>query len=76
MTLPQLPNTQNHVKGVLLVFRPGSPSPIYETPAVEIPGEPRRNDDDEFSGKIIGNLLEYDALRSVVRVLIHDWQKR
>ncbi|MGA3325401.1 MAG: hypothetical protein ABSF45_13085 [Terriglobia bacterium] len=73
---PSSPNTQNHVMGVLLVFRPGSPSPIYETPAVTIPGEPGRNDDDEFSGKVIGNLLEYDALRSVVRVLIHDWQIR
>ena len=66
---------RNDVKGVLLVFRPSSPSPIYETPAVTIPGRPRRNNDDEFSGKLIGDLLEYDALNSVVRILIHDWQR-
>lgn len=63
------------VKGVLLVFRPGSPSPIYETPAATISGWPRRNNGDEFSGKIIGDLLEYDALNFVVRMLIHDWAK-
>jgi len=70
------PIIRDDVKGVLLVFRPGSPSPIYETPAVTIPGAPPRNDEDEFSGKLIGDVLEYDALTSVVRILIHDWQKR
>jgi hypothetical protein len=69
------PVMRNDVKGVLLVFRPGSPSPIYETPAVTIPGAPPHNNDDEFSGKLIGDVLEYSALRSVVRILIHDWQK-
>jgi hypothetical protein len=66
---------RDDVKGVLLVFRPGSPSPIYETPAATISGWPRRNNGDEFSGKMIGDLLEYDALNFVVRMLIHDWRK-
>jgi hypothetical protein len=70
------PIFQNDVEGVLLVFRPSSPSPIYETPAVTIPDVPRRNNDDEFSGKLIGDVLEYNALTSVVRILIHDWQKQ
>jgi hypothetical protein len=67
---------QDHVEGVLLVFRPGSPSPLYETQGVTIPGAPRHNDDDEFTGKLIAEVLEYDALNSVVRMLIRDWQKR
>ena len=67
---------RDEVQGVLLVFQPGSPSPIYETPAVKIPGNPRRDDDDSFDVKIVGDLLEYSAASSVVRMLIHDWQKR
>ena len=68
--------SQGGVEGVLFVFRPGSPSPIYETQGVTIPGAPRHLDDDEFSGKLIAEVLEYDALNSVVRMLIRDWQKR
>jgi len=67
---------RNDVQGVLLVFRPGSPTPIYETPAVTIPGEPRRNEDDPFDVKMVADLLEYSAAGSAVRILIHDWQKR
>jgi len=66
---------RNNVKGVLLVFQPGSPSPIYETPAVTIPGQPRRDEDDPFDVKIVADLLEYSAAGSVVRMLIHDWRK-
>jgi len=72
---PPNPIERNDVKGVLLVFRPGSPSPIYETPAVTIPGRPRRNDEDPFDVKLVADLLEYQAAGSVVRILIHDWQK-
>ena len=68
--------SRNEVEGVLIIFRPGSPSPIYETPGVTIPGRPRRGDGDEFTGELIAEVLEYDALNSVVRMLIHDWQKR
>jgi hypothetical protein len=70
------PIIQNGVEGVLLVFRPGSPSPIYETQAVKIPGGSQHIDDDESSGKLIAEVLEYDALNSVVRMLIRDWQKQ
>jgi hypothetical protein len=67
---------RNDVQSVLLVFKPGSPSPIYETPAVTIPGRPRHDeDDDPFDVKLIADLLEYSAASSVVRILIHDWQK-
>jgi hypothetical protein len=72
---PQTSIEQNAVKGVLLVFRPGSPSPIYETPAVTVPGQPRRSDNDPFEVKIIADMLEYEAAGSAVRILIHDWQK-
>ena len=69
---------EDEVKGALLVFRPGLPSPIYETPAVTIQGEPRRHspDDDNFSVDLVADLLEYNALGMAVRILIHDWQKR
>ena len=70
------PMFQNDVKGVLLVFRPGSPSPIYETQAVTIPNGPRHRHDNQYSVKMLGGLLENDALDSVVRILIHDWQKQ
>jgi hypothetical protein len=66
---------RNGVNAVLLVFRPGSPSPIYETPAVTVPGRPRRSDDDPLDVKLIADLLEYEAAGSAVRMLIHDWQK-
>lgn len=74
----QASSVEDEVEGVLLVFRPGSPSPIYETPAVSLPGEPRRNpaEDDEFAVKLVSGVLEYSVLSSVVRILIHDWQKQ
>ena len=59
------------VEGVLLVFRPGSPTPIYETPGVITPG--RGNTQDL---KFITQLLEYNAARYAVLILIHDWQKQ
>jgi hypothetical protein len=65
----------DHVEGVLLLFRPGSPSPIYETPAVTVPGHPQRSDDDPFDVKLIAPLLEYDAAGSALRILIHDWHR-
>ena len=64
-----------HVEGVLLLFRPGSPSPIYETPAVAIAGRPRHSDDDPFDVKLIAPVLEYDAAGSALRDLIHDWHR-
>jgi hypothetical protein len=69
---------EKEIKGVLLVFRPGSPSPIYETPAVSMEGEPRHHsgDEDDFTADLVADALEYSALSSVVRVLIHDWQKQ
>ena len=67
---------RNEVQGVLLVFRPGSPSPIYETPAVTIPGQPRHGEDDPFDVKLVADLLEYSAAGSVVRILIHDWYRQ
>jgi len=60
------------VEGVLLVFRPGSPSPIYETPAVTVDGP----EDDLFLGKLIAPWLEYKVVAYAVRILIHDWQYR
>ena len=66
---------RSHVQGVLLVFRPGSPSPIYETPAVEIPGRPRQGEDDTFEEKLMADMLEYSAASGAVRMLLHDWQK-
>ncbi|HXW15473.1 MAG TPA: hypothetical protein VEN79_13270 [Terriglobia bacterium] len=56
--------------GVLLVFRAGSPSPIYETREVLMA--------DTFEGTSDGfdtAILEHDVLIYVVRMLIHDWQK-
>ncbi len=73
---PLDPNPRNEVKGVLLVFQPGSPSPIYETPAVTISGHPRRDDEDPMDVKLVAGLLEYSAAGSVVRMLIHDWQRQ
>lgn len=73
---PLAPEPRNDVKGVLLVFQRGEPSPIYETPAVTIPGRPRHSDEDPFDVKMVADLLEYSAAGSVVRMLIHDWQGR
>ena len=58
------------VNGVLLVFRTGSPAPVYETREILIT--------DTFEGNSEGfdtRVLEHDALYYVVRMLIHDWQK-
>jgi hypothetical protein len=70
------PNSENDVEGVLLVFGPSSPTPIYETQGVKIPGAPPHSYDDEFSVDLIREVVEYDALSFVVRMLIHDWRKR
>ncbi len=69
-------DAENEVKGALLVFRPGAPSPIYETPAVSIEGEPRHhnNDEEDFKLNLVAGVLEYSALSSAVRILIHDWR--
>jgi hypothetical protein len=66
---------RDDVKGVLLVFQPGSPSPIYETPAVTIPGPPGHGDGEPLDARMVTGLLEYSAASSAVRILIHDWQK-
>ena len=60
------------IEGVLFVFRPGSPSPIYETPAVTVDGPA----DDPFRGKLVAAWLEYNAAAYAVRILIHDCQRR
>ena len=79
MEFPHDPtSTREHqVKGVLLVFRPGSPSPIYETPAVTVEGEPRTHSDEEedFTGDLVANVLEYSVLDTALRMLVHDWLK-
>jgi hypothetical protein len=57
------------INGVLLVFRPGSPTPVYETREVLMT--------DTFEGSSEGfdkQVLEHDALYYVVRILAHDWQ--
>ena len=59
------------VEGVLLVFRPGSPTPIYETPGVITPG--RGNSPFE---KFVTGLLQYNAAHCAVEILIHDWQRK
>jgi len=69
--------SENKVRSVLFVFRPGSPSPIYETPAVTVEGEPRSHSEGEkdFAADMVADVLEYSALGAVVRILIHDWQE-
>jgi hypothetical protein len=62
--------SRHDVNGVLFVFRPGSPSPIYETQEVSIP-HLFNGDIDGFDTKV----LEHEDLYFVVRILIHDWQK-
>jgi hypothetical protein len=69
------PIQQEEIQGVLLVFRPGSPSPIYETPAVKVPGRPGRGPDEPMDAKLIARSLEYGAASAAVRILIHDWKK-
>lgn len=70
------PANPDEVIGALLVFRPGSPSPIYETPGVTVPGAQKRHrDEDEYTARLVGEVLKYSALGSVLRILIHDWQK-
>jgi hypothetical protein len=57
------------INGVLFVFRPGSPTPVYETREILIT--------DAFEGSSEGfdtRVLEHDALYYVVRILLHDWQ--
>lgn len=73
---PMTPEPRNDVKGVLFVFQPGEPSPIYETPAVNVPGRPRHDNDDSFDVKMVAGLLEYSAAGSAVRMLIHDWKRQ
>jgi hypothetical protein len=61
---------RREINGVLLVFRAGSPTPIYETREVLMT--------DAFEGHNEGfatEVLEHDALYYVVRILIHDWQR-
>jgi hypothetical protein len=62
--------TRRQINGVLLVFRSGSPSPIYETRKVSIV-DPYQATGDAFDLQI----LEHDALYFAVRMLIQDLQK-
>ena len=62
--------TRHEINGVLLVFRAGSPSPIYETRKVSIV-DPYQASTDEFDLQV----LEHDALYFAVRMLIQDLQK-
>ena len=59
------------LEGALLVFRPGSPSPIYETPAISVPGP----DLAAFDGFITARLVRYNVAAYAVRILIHDWKQ-
>ena len=61
---------RRQINGVLLVFRPGSPSPIYETRKVSIV-DPYQATGDAFDLQV----LEHDALYFAVRMLIQDLQK-
>jgi hypothetical protein len=62
--------TRQAIEGALLVFRAGSPTPIYETRDVLMTHE-FDGDNNEFDTQV----LEHDALYFAVRILIHDWQK-
>lgn len=62
----------DEVTAALLVFQPGSPSPIYETPPVAIAASQGTDRDDRFAGKLVGQVMEYSALSSALRMLIHD----
>jgi hypothetical protein len=61
---------RHDIQGALIVFRPGSPSPIYETQALPPTGE-----SGIYNDRSILEVLERNALESVTRALIHDWQK-
>jgi hypothetical protein len=60
---------RREIKGVLLVFRAGSPTPIYETRGVLMTHA--------FDGENIAfdtQVLEHDALYFAVQMLVQDWQ--
>jgi hypothetical protein len=59
--------TSHDVNGALLVFKAGSPTPIYETREVPIESPFSLN-----SGESGVQFLEHAAISSVVRILIHD----
>jgi hypothetical protein len=58
-----------NLEGALLVFRPGSPSPIYETQAL-----PMWYFFADVRDRTTTEFLEQDALDSVSRILVHDWR--
>ena len=62
---------RNDVNGVLLVFKPSSPSPIYETREVVMQG------DDNNYVDATSSLLSrrHHAVDFSVRALVHDWLK-
>jgi hypothetical protein len=58
------------IRAVLLVFRAGSPTPIYETRALWIT--------DGFEGHseiFAAGVMEHTALYCIVSTLIHDWRQ-
>jgi len=59
---------RNDVNGMLFVFKPGSPSPIYETREVVVQG-----DENDFYTRYAVLFREQSAVDSAVRALIHDW---
>ena len=62
--------TRKDVNGVLLVFKKGAPSPIYETREVVVPG-----DENEYNPDAGVLFREQTALDSALRALVHDWWK-
>jgi len=58
------------IDGALLVFRAGSPSPIYETRGLLM-----THVFDGSNNEFDTQALEHDALYFALRILIHDWQK-
>lgn len=74
--LSYIPNSRDNITAALLVFRRGLPSPVYETPAVTMIGEPRPGNDDGSAAKLVARPAEYAALSSALRMLIHDWERR
>ena len=66
---PSVP-LRRKVNGVLLVFRAGSPSPIYETREVQMTYA-----FDVSNEGFATEALEHDALYFVVQILVRDWQK-
>jgi len=61
---------RNDVNGMLFVFKPGSPSPIYETREVVLQGD--ENALDAISAVLF---REQGAVDYAVRALVHDWLK-